>query len=456
MKTTYRKLYKFETTDLALAWIQKTNPAEKIDIYIEEFNNFFYNDLITKSLVEQGTGTSGGSILSKEFKFITGDDLDEEQNYYLSKDNLGKFNIVYIDNSLYPNGQIRFPEGYMGTDAEVNGQTILLYFLDGGTFQKSSGSVFIKSLSMFSSINGSEDINASDSVSGDFIELTVFNDTDSEITSSLSQNLNIIYDNLSGTYKTAHKFFFDRLTTSSTITVHQVSNNDTITLVKKTLNVIFDNQKITEKVNIILPDYQTRSDYEVLFYSQINEIIYWSDNVELNNIYELARLPKFAADNERLLFKSYKLDNDNGNFLSIDTVDEKAYKLGRVLYTDVNAAAESSTILIPITTEIPIGWYIDRFVVQTLEDFIGSYSFNEGDIITISSNAILDTNKFIKGERGLRISSSVSYNAIDINDQPISDLAVRLNWIEVLNPKDYTNGSLAVTAILKRAPYLTN
>ena len=50
MRRTYRLLYKFETIDLAEQWLINDNPNEKYDFYIEETNDFYYNDIENHTL----------------------------------------------------------------------------------------------------------------------------------------------------------------------------------------------------------------------------------------------------------------------------------------------------------------------------------------------------------------------------------------------------------------------
>lgn len=315
----------------------------------------------------------------------------------------------------------------------------------------------IKPLALFKAINGSQDQDAGNTVGGDIIKFQLYNNTDDLKTiASLDGIDGIIYDNTDSIYKTANKYFFEKIGTLGSVVLHEVTNGATVTPTRGVLNIIYNSADVTDLVNINLPNYHSTSDYEIYFYSQFTNVLYYDDGNLIGNSDGFFRAPKFTSAFERLSIKSYST-TPSGYFVDIKSVDEKHYFLGEISYIDINSADVSTEVLIPLSGAVPVGWYIERFVGHTTTSFSGpSYSFTSADILTLGSNMIFPTDKFIRSSQGNRISTNVIYDGGDIFDLPISDLNVRINWGSNDNPQNYIMGRFSVFAILKRMPLIYN
>ena len=163
MKTTYRKLYKFETQALAEDWLIKKNPQDVYDFYIIDEDKFYYNVIEDKKLIPQSgvgavtvseNGVAKGN--TENIDFIDGDNT----TFDVVKDLItGKIKVKVNASGGSPAGsdtQIQYNNaGAFGASSD------LTFDPATSTFKAVTDNPLFRSTIKFSSNGGTDDLTAS-------------------------------------------------------------------------------------------------------------------------------------------------------------------------------------------------------------------------------------------------------------------------------------------------------
>lgn len=120
--------------------------------------------------------------------------------------------------------------------------------------------------------------------------------------------------------------------------------------------------------------------------------------------------------------------------------------LGTVGFADVNAAAADPTVTINLTTnDLPSGYYIERFYVETTQDFASTSleSFSLGTTGIFFSSAapfVIPLQDYLGGVTG---------EQFDYGSPATANIV--LTFVTT-NTQDFTAGSLTVKALIKQFP----